>query len=238
MIPTNIDDFINFLKNLGIEILDYQKLESGGEGYTVVYVSNLDTKSEDILKLCGFSEAKSDLWFIEGFEASIDNLSESETFLNYFMDLEAEKWQKIIEIRQALDEKQYTQKKENLFRTTHNTPLIAVKWSGRLTLNEPEFKDLLVDLYKIFLEGSNMETEDKLFRCLRYLRNTFIAHDSSKTDQIMVAKDYLRRISGDESPKKWYQFLSAQLNLLEDLYKSLENLKSQIEKISDDVSKA
>ena len=34
LIPTDISDFIeDFLKNsLGVEILDYQKVESGGEG--------------------------------------------------------------------------------------------------------------------------------------------------------------------------------------------------------------
>jgi hypothetical protein len=64
MIPTNVDDFIeDFLKNsLQIDILDYQKLEFGGEGYTIIYVSNLDETQVEVLQSVGFEQIKGDLY--------------------------------------------------------------------------------------------------------------------------------------------------------------------------------
>lgn len=226
LISSNIDDFISFLKDFGVEILDYQKLESGGEGYTVIYVSNLGTEQKEILKICGFIEARDDLWFIEGFEADIDKLKQSESFLNYFRDLEDRKWRELIELRQAIDENFYSNHEKTLFRNTHNTPALTLKWSRKLTLSSSEFNDFVMDLWKIFLEGCQEEFKDEVWKGLRALRNTVIAHDSSKTEQIIEARKYLKRISGDDYPKKWYQFLSAQFRLIEEV---LENLKSLIE---------
>jgi len=42
LIPFNINDFIeDFLKNvIEVDVLDYQKVGSGEEGYTIIYISN------------------------------------------------------------------------------------------------------------------------------------------------------------------------------------------------------
>ncbi|MDI9642479.1 MAG: hypothetical protein QFX37_03050 [Archaeoglobales archaeon] len=205
LISANVDDFISFLKDFGVDILDYQKLESGGEGYTIIYVSNIGAEEKEILETCGFIEAGNDLWFIEGFEVEIDKLKQSEAFLNYFRDLEERKWRDVIEFRQRLDDIFYKYNKKTLFRTTHNTPAIALKWSRK---------------------GCEEELEGEVWKRLRGLRNTVIAHDSSKTEQIKRAREYLKELSGEEYPRKWHQFLSAQFRLIDDV---LENLKSKIE---------
>lgn len=228
LISANVDDFISFLKDFGVDILDYQKLESGGEGYryTIIYVSNIGAEEKEILETCGFIEARNDLWFIEGFEVEIDKLKQSEAFLNYFRDLEERKWRYVIEFRQRLDDIFYKYNKKTLFRTTHNTPAIALKWNRKLTLNESEFNDFVIDLWKIFIEGCKEELEGEVWKRLRGLRNTVITHDSSKTEQIKRARKYLKEVSGEEYPRKWHQFLSAQFRLIDDV---LENLKSKIE---------
>lgn len=226
LISANVDDFISFLKDFGVDILDYQKLESGGEGYTIIYVSNIGAEEKEILGTCGFIEARNDLWFIEGFEVEIDKLKQSEAFLNYFRDLEERKWRDVIEFRQRLDDIFYKYNKKTLFRTTHNTPAIALKWNRKLTLNESEFNDFVIDLWKIFIEGCKEELEGEVWKRLRGLRNTVITHDSSKTEQIKRARKYLKEVSGEEYPRKWHQFLSAQFRLIDDV---LENLKSKIE---------
>jgi len=155
LIPTNIDDFIeDFLKNsLEVEILDYQKIESGGEGYTVIYVSNLDEDQAEVLESIGFEQVKDDLWVLYGFEVEVNRLKDSPA-IKYFENLQRDKWTELIDLRTEIDNIFYKKcNKNTLFRTTHNTPKITLKWYGKLTLDEPTFNDFIIDLHKLLVNS-------------------------------------------------------------------------------------
>jgi hypothetical protein len=219
MIPTNVDDFIeDFLKNsLQIDILDYQKLEFGGEGYTIIYVSNLDETQVEVLQSVGFEQIKGDLWIYEGFEINPEDLKD--TTAGYFENLQKEKWEELMSLRHKVDSQLYiNSNKETMFRTTHNTPRIVLKWHGRLVFDESTLNDFINDINKLLREGKVKELfNSSLFiNGIGCLRNVRIAHDSSKINQIDVANKYLEDIVGTYDLKHWFQFTSAQIRLIED----------------------
>jgi len=234
LIPTNIDDFIeDFLKNsLQIDVLDYQKLESGGEGYTILYVSNLEEAQINVLKSAGFEQIKSDLWIYEGFEANLEGLKDSTR--GYFENLQKEKWNELIYLRQQIDNTFYTKHgKEAMFRTTHNTPRIVLKWHGRLAFDESTLNDFISDLNKLLGVGKVEElfNSSRFIKGIRYLRNVTIAYDSSKINQIEVANKYLEDIIGTPYLKYWFQFISVQLRLIED---GIEFLRGEVKEKEDE----
>ncbi len=218
LIPTNVDDFIkDFLKNsLQIDVLDYQKLSSGGEGYTVLYVSNLDEAQVEVLQSAGFEQIKSDLWIYEGFEVNLEDLNDSTAW--YFENLQKEKWDELISLRHQIDSRFYIKYgKETMFRTTHNTPRIVLKWHGRLAFDESTLNDFINDINKLLRDGKvELFNSSRFIKGIRCLRNVTIAHDSSKINQIEIANEYLEDIIGTHHPKYWFQFINIQIRLIED----------------------
>lgn len=219
LIPTNIDDFTeDFLKNsLQIDVLDYQKLESGGEGYTILYVSNLDEAQVEVLQSAGFEQIKSDLWIYEGFEVNLEDLKDSTA--GYFENLQKEKWDELVYFRHQIDSRFYIKyDKETMFRTTHNTPRIVLKWHGQLAFDESTLNDFINDLNKLLRVGKVEElfNSSRFIKGIGCLRNVTIAHDSSKITQIEVANKYLEDIIGTHNLKHWFQFISVQVRLIED----------------------
>ena len=219
MIPTNVDDFIeDFLKNsLQIDVLDYQKLAFGGEGYTILYVSNLDEVQVEVLQSVCFEQIKDDLWIYEGFEINPEYLKD--TTAGYFENIQKEKWNELMSLRQQIDSQHYINyNKETMFRTTHNTPRIVLKWHGRLAFDESRLNDFINDINKLLRDGKVKElfNSSRFINGIGCLRNVRIAHDSSKINQIEVANKYLEDIVGTYDLKHWFQFTSAQIQLIED----------------------
>ncbi|MBO8179319.1 MAG: hypothetical protein H0Z19_02380 [Archaeoglobus sp.] len=116
LIPTSIDDFVeDFLKNaLEVDVLDYQKVESGGEGYTVIYVCNLNFDQIEVLQSVGFEQIKDDLWIFNGFEIEIDKLKDTPV-IKYFENLQREEWTKLINLRCEVDHNFYGKIKKLYF---------------------------------------------------------------------------------------------------------------------------
>lgn len=236
LIPPNIDDFIeHFLKNsLQVDILDYQKVESGGEGYTIIYVSNLNETQAEVLENIGFERTKDDLWIFCGFEIDVNKLRDSARW--YFEDLQREKWAELIYLRSDIDNIFYTKcNKKTLFRTTHNTPKIILKWYGRLTLDEPAFNDFIVDLYKLLIDSLPNELNEicdsNFIRGVKCIRHAKIAHDSSKISQLEIADNYLCELIGTGTLRHWYQFTTAQIRIIDDGIDFLNEIESREGKI-------
>lgn len=237
LIPTNIDDFIeDFLKNgLGVEILDYQKVGSGGEGYTVMYVSDLDEDQAEILENIGFEQVKDDLWVFCGCEVEINRLNNSSA-IKYFEDLQRDRWTELIHLRSEIDNNFYKKcSKNTLFRTTHNTPKIILKWYGKLALDEPTFNDFVVDLHKLLVdflpEGIDKVCNPNFMRGVKCIRNAKIAHDSSKIEQLEYAEKYLNELVGMSFFRYWYQFMTAQIRIIDDGIDFLNEIKSKVGEI-------
>jgi len=239
LIPTNIDDFIEyFLKNsLQIDILDYQKVESGGEGYTIIYVSNLSETQIEVLESIGFEQIKDDLWIFCGFEIDVNRLRESAGW--YFENLQREKWAELIYLRSDIDNIFYKKCKEcnkkTLFRTTRNTPKIVLKWYGRLALDESTFNDFIVDLYKLLVEGApdilSEICESDFIKGIKCLRSAKITHDSSKVRQLEIAEKYLCELIGTATLRHWYQFTTAQIRIIDDGIDFLNEIESREDEI-------
>ena len=236
LIPTNIDDFIEyFLKNsLQIDILDYQKVESGGEGYTIIYVSNLNEDQAEVLESIGFEQTKDDLWIFCGFEIDVNKLRESAE--GYFENLQREKWVELVYLRSDIDNIFYTKcNKKTLFRTTHNTPKIVLKWYGRLALDESTFNDFIVDLYKLLLEGApdilSEICKSDFIKRIKCLRSAKITHDSSKVRQLEIAEKYLCELIGTATFRYWYQFMTAQDRIVDDGIDFLNEIKLKEDEI-------
>ncbi len=235
MISTNIDDFIkDFLKNaLKLDILDYQKVESGGEGYTILYVSNLNNDQAEVLESIGFEQIKGDLWCFYGFEIEIDRLKDP-TILKYFEEVQKEKWYELVNLRSEIDDIFYRMQKEALFRTTHNTPRIVLKWHGKLTLDEHTFNDFIIDLNKIFTDplpekiDLSHNSDLNFLKGIKCIRNAKIAHDSSKIKQLEEATKYLSMLIGTDDLRHWYQFMNAQISIIEDGIDFLIEIKSKL----------
>lgn len=233
LIPTSINDFIeDFLKNsLGVEILDYQKVESGGEGYTVIYVSNLDEDQAEVLESIGFEQVKDDLWILYGFEIEVNRLKNSPA-IKYFENLQRAKWTELTHLRNEIDEFFYKKcNKNTLFRTTHNTPKIILKWYGKLTLDESTFNDFIVDLNKLLVDSLprkiNKVCNSNFIRGVKCIRNVKIAHDSSKINQLENAEKYLNDLVGMSFFRYWYHFMIAQIRIIDDAIDFLNEIKSK-----------
>ena len=195
LISTNIDDFIeDFLKNiLKVDVLDYQKVESGGEGYSIVYVSDLNENQAEVLENIGFEQIKNDLWIFCGFEIEVNKLKDA-SVVKYFEDLQREKWSELINLRCEIDNIFYKKCNRNtVFRNTHNTPKIILKWYGKLTLDEPTFNDFILDLHKLLVDSVIKRISDicksDFMRGVKYIRNAKIAHDSSKIRELEYASN-------------------------------------------------
>ncbi len=233
LIPTNIDDFIeDFLKNsLKVEILDYQKVESGGEGYTVIYVSDLDGDQAEVLESIGFEQVKDDLWVLYGFEVEVNRLKDSPA-IKYFENLQRDKWTELIDLRIEIDNIFYKKcNKNTLFRTTHNTPKITLKWYGKLALDEPTFNDFIVDLHKLLVDSLPEEIDkicnSNFIRGVKCIRNAKIAHDSSKIKQLEDAEKYLNDLVGMSYFRYWYHFMTSQIRVIDDGIDFLNEIKSK-----------
>ncbi|RLA79346.1 MAG: hypothetical protein DRG33_04150 [Deltaproteobacteria bacterium] len=233
LIPTGISDFIeDFLKNsLGVVILDYQKVESGGEGYTVIYVSDLDEDQAEVLKRIGLEQVKDDLWVLCGFEVEVNRLKDSPA-IKYFENLQRDKWTELIHLRNEIDNIFYKKcNKNTLFRTTHNTPKITLKWYGKLALDEPTFNDFIVDLHKLLVdslpEKISKVCSSNFMKCVKCIRNAKIAHDSSKIKQLEDAEKYLNDLVGMSYFRYWYHFMKAQICIIDDGIDFLNEIKSK-----------
>jgi len=232
LIPVNIDDFVeDFLKNIiGVDVLDYQKVGSGGEGYTVIYVCNLDSDQSEVLRSTGFKQTEDDLWIFSGFEIEINKLKDTPV-MKYLENLQKEKWSELIELRCEIDNNFYTKCNKTIFRSTHNTPRTVLKWYGKLTVDESTFNDFISDLYKILVEIDSESEKiaeicsSNFLKGIRCYRNTKIAHDSSKTDQLKFAEEYLNNLIGTGYPKHWYHFVGAQIRIIEDGIDFLNEIK-------------
>lgn len=236
LIPTNISDFIeNFLKSsLKLDVLDFQEIESGGEGYTVIYVSDLDEGQVKVLENIGFEQVKDDLWVFCGFEVEVNRLKDSPA-IKYFENLQRDGWAELIHLRCEIDNIFYKRCKNTLFRTTHNTPKIILKWNGKLALDEPTFNDFIVDLYKLLVDSLPGEIDkicnSNFIRGVKCLRNAKIAHDSSKIKQLEDAEKYLNELVGTSYFRYWYQFMTAQIRIIDDGIDFLNEIRSKEDEI-------
>ena len=232
LIPTNIDDFIeDFLKNaLEVDVLDYQKVESGGEGYTIIYVSGLNENQAEVLENIGFEQVKDDLWIFCGFEIEANKLKDAPV-VRYFEDLQRDKWNKLIDLRCEIDNIFYKNCNKTLFRSTHNTPKIILKWYGKLTLDEPTFNDFILDLYKLLVDSVPKEIGERcnsnFTKGVRHIRNARIAHDSSKIKELEYADKYLNNLMGISFFRYWHHFVKAQICIINDGIDFLNEIKSK-----------
>ena len=233
LIPTNIDDFIeDFLKIvLEVDVLDYQKVESGGEGYTIIYVCNLNSDQIEVLESVGFEQIRDDLWIFNGFEIEISKLKDTPV-IKYFENLQREKWTELIDLRCEIDNNFYKKcNKKTLFRSTHNTPKLILKWYGKLASDESMFNDFIVDLNKLLVESVPEKIgeicDSDFLRGVRCIRNTKITHDSNKIKQLRDAEEYLDNLIGTSYLRYWHHFVKAQICIIEDGIDFLNEIKSK-----------
>ncbi len=246
LIPTDISDFIeDFLKNsLKVEILDYQKVESGGEGYTAIYVSDLNENQAEVLENIGFEQVKDDLWIFCGFEVDINKLRNPVKW--YFENLQREKWIELIKLRCNIDNALFGKCKKPMFKTTHESLEIAFKWFGFLTLDEPSFRSFIIEFAQLFLEDFRNDIQEVIkdffgknnfLNLLRCLRNC-LAHKRIKESEENIANNYILNIIGvyRYELKEWYQFLTLQIQIIEDCIDFLIDLLREINDIAEKIN--
>lgn len=219
LVPLTVDDLIPFLNDsLEIEVLDWQKLESGGEGYIVIYVSNLDETQESLLMNFGFEQVNDDILIHEGFEVDLD--STKELVCEFYKEEESKKWLELTELRSRVDSIHQEKTGEPVFKTTHNTPKLMLSWYGIVTPDESSFNHFLSDFYKLFIDEINQNffkiaNESNFYVGVRCLRN-IKSHDSTKNWQIQTANKYLETLIGVSFPNQWFQYLTLQVRIIED----------------------
>ncbi len=244
IIPTNIEELTEgHLKHLlNMEIYDYGKIESGGEGYTYLYCGNIEDSHSEILVDLGFNKIKEDLWIMEGFEISPEKALE--VLLPAYEKSQTKLWKDIINQRCKIDEYFRGRQREPLFRTTSTTLQISMKWQGKLCMEESIFNAFIVDLHKVVLEGINglfldkvkgisRELEVDFYRGLKDVRN-MVAHDSDKYEQVKRAQLYLKEVSNLDYPpppnENWY-YTEYQFKILEnclDFLKKIDAVKGEM----------
>ena len=242
IIPTNIEELIEgplkYLLNM--EIYDYGKIESGGEGYTYLYCGNIEDSHSEILVDLGFEKIKDDLWIIEGFEISPEKVLEA--LLPAYEKLQIRLWNEIINQRCKIDEYFRGRQREPLFHTTSTTLQISIKWQGKLCMEESIFNDFIIDLHKLVLEGINESFRDKVkeissrwyvdfYRGLKDIRN-IVAHDSDRHRQRESAQNFLKELSRLDYPPNhnWY-YIVFQFKILEnclEFLRKIDEVKGEI----------
>jgi len=241
LIPTNIDDFIEyFLRNsLQVDILDYQKVESGGEGYTIIYVSGLSEIQTEVLESIGFEQIKDDLWIFYGFEVNVDKLRDSAIW--YFEDLQRVKWMTLIKLRCYIDNSIFGECRVSMFNTTHESLEIAFKWFGTIAIDELSFRSFVIEFAHLFLEDLRNDVQQaikdifgknnylNLFRCLR---NCY-AHKRIKENEENIVNEYVRSIVGVNRHElsEWHQFLTIQIQIIDDCINFLRELLGRVDEI-------
>ncbi len=228
LIPSDIDWVINeFLKKfLKIDILDYEKIESGGQGYTTIYIGDLNDLQEDGLLSIGFERVKDDLWIIEGFERDILNLKD--ILAPYFEDLEKELWAEAINKRVDLDDAYRAKYGKSLFATHYTIPKLVIKWYRKICVDEHTFNDFIQDLNKIFRESmpQNIRGKIEFLKTVGALRNRE-GHSTIDPREINISKEYISSIIGLESPKYWYHYVDLQISLIKDTINFLEKTNTE-----------
>ncbi len=219
-----INEFLNeFVK---IDILDYEKIESGGQGYTAIYIGNLEDEQEGILLDIGFEKVKDDLWIMEGFEIDILNLKD--ILAPYFEYLEKELWAEAINKRVDLDDAYRARYHESLFKTHYTIPKLVIKWYGKICLDEYTFNDFIQDLNKIFRESMKENVRGKIdfLKTLGALRNR-IGHPTINPREVNISRKYIGSILGSEVPKYWFHYVDLQLSLIKDTINFLEDTNTE-----------
>lgn len=205
-------------KLLDLSTDDKASITDGDSTYHLYNIANLRKDEEKILADIGFSKFNESIVFIN--KESIKANEILEYLIPVLIRKETELWEKIIDKVFEINEQ-----RSNIFKPSSRQLRIVFKWKGNIPLNEPAFKDFVLELCMLIMESCKKNPHaynlpdnccsNEFWRRTKDLRD-YYAHDPGQWSEdsfkkLKAAYDYFFKSNLKKSP---ITFVNVQFEIL------------------------
>jgi hypothetical protein len=222
-----------FLSDIGIKPDDYKELNDGS---CILLTSNLEEEQIERLKGIGLINLGYNLFYSDSNEI---NVSTKFQYIKSLYTREERKiWNEIISKIIELERKCLSAGEKCPFESSILQLQICTKWHGKITTNDANFKEFVINLNSLFIESlkNNIDEQHKghyFWQIIPRLRHGY-SHDTTKwrdRDKIKIAqatREFFQDAIGKWQPNTTVGFVTCQFKILEICSDFLDSLLGEI----------